>query len=231
MNKNDSPAQGGSFDAITKELNEEFIKEINKELRRDISSDLNEELIEFLRQCPTSYQTADTVRRILLDEGYTELIESSPWVLKRGERYFAVRGESSIIAFRLPHKKPTGFMIAASHTDSPALKIKVNPEMTGNGYIRLNVEKYGGIMLQSWLDRPLSVAGRVVVRTERGLESRLVRVDRDLLMIPRLAIHMDRTLNDGQALNIQKDMLPIYGLSDAAGSFKEIIASEAGCSS
>ena len=190
---------------------------------------INEELLDFLQQCPTSYHTADTVRRILLDAGYEELTESAPWVLKRGGRYLAVRGESSVIAFRVPRCEPSGFMIAASHTDSPTMKIKVNPEMTGDGYIRLNVEKYGGIMLQSWFDRPLSVAGRVVVRTERGFESRLVCVDRDLLMIPRLAIHMDRKQNEGQALNLQKDMLPIYGLSEAAGSFMDLIASEAGC--
>ena len=190
---------------------------------------LNEELLDFLYECPTSYHTADTVRRILLKEGYTELAESAPWVLERGGRYFAVRGESSIIAFRLPHCEPSGFMIAASHTDSPTMKIKVNPEMAGDGYIRLNVEKYGGLTLQSWFDRPLSVAGRVVVRTERGLASRLISVDRDLLMIPRLAIHMDRKQNEGQALNIQKDLLPIYGLSESAGTFMDLIASEAGC--
>ena len=206
MNKSDCPAAGRSTDTI------------------------NEELLDFLQQCPTSYHSADTIRRILIGEGYEELIESAPWSLTKGGRYFAVRGESSIIAFRIPRSKPSGFMIAASHTDSPSLKIKTNPEMTGNGYIRLNVEKYGGLIMQSWFDRPLSVAGRVVVRTERGLASRLIRVDRDLLMIPRLAIHMDRQMNDGQGLNLQKDLLPIYGLSDAKDTFKDLIASEAGCS-
>ena len=198
MNRIDLPAAGRSADTVS------------------------EELLDFLAQCPTSFHAADTVRRILLEEGYEELTESSPWVLRRGGRYLAVRGESSIIAFRVPHTDPTGFMIAASHTDSPSFKVKVNPEMSGNGYIRLNVEKYGGITLQSWFDRPLSVAGRVVVRTDRGLESRLIRVDRDLLMIPRLAIHMDRKQNDGQALNIQKDMLPVYGLSESAGSIQRL---------
>lgn len=205
MNRIDLPAAGRSADTVS------------------------EELLDFLAQCPTSFHAADTVRRILLEEGYEELTESSPWVLRRGGRYLAVRGESSIIAFRVPHTDPTGFMIAASHTDSPSFKVKVNPEMSGNGYIRLNVEKYGGITLQSWFDRPLSVAGRVVVRTDHGLESRLIRVDRDLLMIPRLAIHMDRKQNDGQALNIQKDMLPVYGLSESVGSFMDLIAAEAGC--
>ena len=105
---------------------------------------INEELLDFLEQCPTPYHTADTIRKILLDNGYKELRESSHWNLKRGGHYFVLRGGSSIIAFRVPYSVPAGFMIAASHSDSPALKIKVNPEMKGSGYIRLNVEKYGG---------------------------------------------------------------------------------------
>ncbi len=221
MTLTDLPAQNRSDDTIDKEINKESNKESNKEI--------NEELLDFLQKCPTSYHAADTIRKILLGEGYEELRESAPWTLKKGGRYFAVRGESSIIAFRLPHSAPTGFMIGASHTDSPSLKIKVNPEMTGNGYIRLNVEKYGGLIMQSWFDRPLSVAGRVVVRTAHGLESRLVRVDRDLVMIPRLAIHMERQMNEGQTLNLQKDLLPIYGLTGSEGSFMELIAREAGC--
>ena len=187
------------------------------------------ELLDFLAKCPTPFHTADTIRKVLLECGYTELGESQPWILSPGGRYFALRGGSSIIAFRIPRTDPSGFMIAASHSDSPALKIKVNPEMKGNGYVKLNVEKYGGIMLSSWFDRPLSVAGRVVVRVPGGLESRLVRVDRDLVLIPRLAIHMDRTQNDGKALNPQVDMLPLLGQESSAGSFMKIIAQEAGC--
>ena len=193
------------------------------------SDDLQRELLTFLQLCPTAFHTAHTIRCILLDAGYEELFEASPWNLKAGGRYFVLRAESSIISFRIPHGRPSGYMIAASHTDSPAMKIKVNPEMEGSGYIRLNVEGYGGLIMQSWFDRPLSVAGRVVVRTKDGLSSRLVNVDRDLLVIPRLAIHMDRTLNDGQKLDMQKDMLPILGLSSSKGSFKDIIAEEAGC--
>ena len=115
MNKSDCPAAGRSTDTI------------------------NEELLDFLQQCPTSYHSADTIRRILIREGYEELRESAHWSLNKGGRYFVVRGESSIIAFRIPHSQPSGFMIAASHTDSPSFKIKANPEMTGNRYIGLNV--------------------------------------------------------------------------------------------
>ena len=193
------------------------------------SESLQQELLQFLQNCPSAFHTAHTIRRVLLDAGYEELFEAFPWHLEAGGRYFVMRAESSIISFRIPHDRPSGFMIAASHTDSPTMKIKVNPEMEGNGYILLNVEGYGGLIMQSWFDRPLSVAGRVVIRTADGLSSRLVNVDRDLLMIPRLAIHMDRTQNDGQKIDMQKDMLPIIGLSSSKGSFMEVIAEEAGC--
>ncbi|MBQ8987659.1 MAG: M18 family aminopeptidase [Lachnospiraceae bacterium] len=192
-------------------------------------SGTQQQLLQFLAQSPTAFHAAHTIRRILLDAGYEELIESSSWQLTAGGRYFVMRAESSIISFRIPHSRPSGFMIAASHTDSPTMKIKVNPEVEGNGYIRLNTEGYGGLIMQSWFDRPLSVAGRVVVRTDEGVRSVLVRVDRDLLMIPRLAIHMDRTQNDGQKIDMQRDMLPIYGLSSSKGTFMDVIAQEAGC--
>ena len=190
-------------------------------------------LLDFLHQCPTPYHTVATVKRILLEQGYEELHESRVWDLKQGGHYFAIRGGSSIIAFRIPQMRSddmsVGFMIAASHSDSPALKVKVNPEMKGNGYIRLNVEKYGGLLMQSWFDRPLSVAGRVVVRDGVRIQSRLISFDRDLVMIPRLAIHMDRTQNDGQKINPQNDLLPIWGQEASAGSFLTMIADEAGC--
>ena len=202
---------------------------------RDAQLKISEELLDFLYHCPTPYHTVDTVKRILLDQGYEELHESAAWDLRKGGRYFAIRGGSSVIAFRIPKEAgcgketPVGFMIAASHSDSPSLKVKVNPEMNGNGYIRLNVEKYGGLLMQSWFDRPLSVAGRVVVRDENRIQSRLICIDRDLVMIPRLAIHMDRTQNDGQKINPQNDLLPIWGQEASAGSFLTMIAGEAGC--
>ena len=201
----------------------------------DAQLKISEELLDFLYHCPTPYHTVDTVKRILLDQGYEELHESAAWDLRKGGRYFAIRGGSSVIAFRIPKEAgcgketPVGFMIAASHSDSPSLKVKVNPEMNGNGYIRLNVEKYGGLLMQSWFDRPLSVAGRVVVRDENRIQSRLICIDRDLVMIPRLAIHMDRTQNDGQKINPQNDLLPIWGQEASAGSFLTMIAGEAGC--
>ena len=170
-------------------------------------------LFDFIRRSPTAYHATEAVRQRLLGEGYVELYESDSWELREGGKYFVTRGGSSLIAFR-EVSSPKGFMIAAAHTDSPAFRVKLSGEKKGV-YSRLDVEKYGGMIYYSWLDRPLSVAGRVVVRTEGGAEVRLVNIDRDLVSIPSLAIHLNRTVNDGAALNPARDMLPMYSLGEA----------------
>ena len=142
-----------------------------------------------------------------------------------------VRNDSSIIAFRVPRFNFTGFMISAAHSDSPAFKVKENPEIVENGYVKLNVEGYGGMLMAPWLDRPLSVAGRVIVKSGNRYEVKLVNVDRDLLIIPNVAIHMNRDANKSQTWNAQVDMLPVLGSADEAkGSFMRIIAESAGVS-
>lgn len=170
-------------------------------------------LFDFIRRSPTAYHATEAVRQRLLGEGYVELYESDSWELREGGKYFVTRGGSSLIAFR-EVSSPKGFMIAAAHTDSPAFRVKLSGEKKGV-YSRLDVEKYGGMIYYSWLDRPLSVAGRVVVKTEGGAEVRLVNIDRDLVSIPSLAIHLNRTVNDGAALNPARDMLPMYSLGEA----------------
>ena len=170
-------------------------------------------LFDFIRRSPTAYHATEAVRQRLLGEGYVELYESDSWELREGGKYFVTRGGSSLIAFK-EVSSPKGFMIAAAHTDSPAFRVKLSGEKKGV-YSRLDVEKYGGMIYYSWLDRPLSVAGRVVVRTEGGAEVRLVNIDRDLVSIPSLAIHLNRTVNDGAALNPARDMLPMYSLGEA----------------
>lgn len=190
-----------------------------------------QELLRFINRCPSSFHTVKTVSEILKKEGYTALSESEPWTLFTGGKYFVTRNGSSIIAFRIPNREFNGFSLTASHSESPAFKIKPNPEIPSEGcYIKLNIEKYGGMLLSTWLDRPLSVAGRVTVSTTDGIETRLVNIDRDLLLIPNLAIHMCRSANEGIALNPQKDMLPLFGDEKAAGSFWPAIAENAGVS-
>ena len=120
-------------------------------------------------------------------------------------------------------------MIAAAHSDSPSFKIKANPEVKAGPYVKLNVEKYGGMLIAPWFDRPLSVAGRLIVQDENGgLTTRLVNVDRDLLMLPSLAIHMDREANSGHAFNVQNEVMPLFGDETSAGHFMEIVAQAAG---
>ncbi len=197
-----------------------------------------EGLITFLGKCPSCFHVAYSIREILLEEGFTELYETDRWKLVPGGRYFVMRNHSSVISFKIPETpmRSTGFLITASHADSPSLKIKENPEMkTGEYFIKLNVERYGGMLMAPWFDRPLSAAGRAVVRNkdEDGacrLEERLVNIDRDLLLIPSLAIHMDRDVNAGHSYSVQNEMCPIFGDENASGKFREIVAANAGVS-
>ena len=188
-----------------------------------------EELFSFIEKSPSAFHAVETMRQELEEAGYCQLLESESWVLHRGGKYYVIRNGSSIIAFRIPAKGFVGYQIVASHSDSPSFKIKENPEMEAEGhYVKLNVEKYGGMLMAPWFDRPLSVAGRVIVREDNHLAVKLVNVDRDLVMIPNLAIHMNRDANEGMKYNAQKDMLPLYGSETSKGTFMETIAESAG---
>ena len=142
--------------------------------------------------------------------GYTCLHEQESWTLTPGGKYYLTRGGSSVMAFRIPEGRPNGFLMSASHADRPTFKVKENPVLTGK-YTRLAVERYGGMLIAPWLDRPLSVAGRAVVETEQGVQSRLVDFDRDLVLIPNVAIHMNRQANEGYKWNPAVDTLPLMG--------------------
>ena len=169
-------------------------------------------LFEFIKKSPSAYHAVNTVKEMLDKQGYTELYESERWKLTVGGKYYVIRNGTSIIAFRTV-RDARGFMICASHSDAPTFRVKVTPESLG-AYTRLEVEKYGGMIYYTWLDRPLSVAGRVIVRTPDGIESKLVNLDTDLVTIPSLAIHLNRGVNDGAKFNPAKDLLPLYA-SDA----------------
>lgn len=191
------------------------------------------ELYDFIEKSPSVFHVVENMRLELLERGYEQLLESEAWNLKAGGKYFVIRNGSSLIAFRIPKEDYKGFQIMASHSDSPTFKIKENPEMEAEGaYVRLNVEKYGGALLGPWFDRPLSVAGRVLVRENVAaggrIISKLVNVDRDLLLIPSLAIHMNREANDGYKYNVQKDLIPLYGMDLTKGTFMEQISEAAG---
>lgn len=193
-----------------------------------MSNQVNQELFSFIESSPTAFHTVETMKQMLDAEGYQQLLESRAWELQAGGKYYVMRNGTSLLAFRIPKKDFTGFQVMAGHSDSPTFRIKENPEMETEGaYVKLNVEKYGGMLCSPWFDRPLSVAGRLIVKTDTGIVSRLVKVDRDLLMIPSLAIHMNRKANEEQKYNVQKDMLPLYAMADAKGSFQKIVAEAA----
>ena len=175
------------------------------------------EMLDFITKSPTCFHAAANIGELLGKAGFRELKENEEWKLKRGGRYYTKRNDSSIIAFAIPAEENDirGFHMAAAHSDSPCFKIKEKPELTvEEHYLRLNTEKYGGMILSTWLDRPLSVAGRLAVRKENSIESRLVNIDRDLCVIPNVAIHMNREMNKGVEYNPQVDMLPLF--ADAA---------------
>ncbi|WP_314923577.1 M18 family aminopeptidase [Mogibacterium diversum] len=191
-------------------------------------TDYNKELISFLDKSPTAFHAVASIKKKLVANGYSELAESEKWELTEGGKYFVTRNDSSIIAFRVPSFNFAGFMISAAHSDSPAFKVKENPEIVENGYVKLNVEGYGGMLMAPWLDRPLSVAGRVIVKSNNRYEVKLVNVDRDLLIIPNVAIHMNHDANKNQTWNAQVDMLPILGSADETkGTFMRIVAEAA----
>lgn len=196
-----------------------------------MEKNISQQLLEFIENSPTCFHAVQAMTDILSAEGFTELKENQKWHIENGGRYFVTRNGSSLIAFTVPVQEMKGMHIIASHSDSPSFKIKENPELESEGhYIRLNVEGYGGMIRAPWFDRPLSVAGRVIVKdkAQGGFRSILVDIGRDLVIIPNLAIHMDRQINDSCKYNIQKDMLPIYGDLSAKGTFMKLIADTAG---
>ena len=188
-----------------------------------------EKLLKFIDKSPSAFHVINNMKAELMEAGFTELKEKDKWELCKGGKYFVTRNLSSVIAFKIPKKDFKSFNIMASHSDSPSFKIKENPEMDVDGkYTKLNVEGYGGMLNAPWFDRPLSVAGRLITEKDGRIETVLCNVNRDLLMIPNLAIHMNRTANDGYKYNNQVDMLPLFGDGDAKGSFFKTVAESAG---
>lgn len=182
--------------------------------------ELSRGLLQFIQDSPSVFHVIDNMKRRLEEAGFVERRERDRWELRPGGAYYVTRNDSSLIAFRLPEVFSQeecpfkGYHIVAAHSDSPTFKVKAQSETVAEKrYVRLNVEKYGGMILSTWLDRPLSVAGRVAVRRiGGGVDTRLVNLDRDLLVIPNLAVHMNRDVNKGYEYNPQTDMLPLMGL-------------------
>ena len=188
-------------------------------------TDETKKLIAFLEKSPDCFSAAANIAKTLENNGFTRLYESEKWDIQPGGKYFVMRNMSSITAFKIPVSVPPCIIAAAAHSDSPSFKIKPSPEMESEGYVRLNTEGYGGMIDSSWLDRPLSVSGRISVKAENGIETKAVNINRDLVLIPNLCIHMNRNINKGYEYNHQRDLIPLFG---SEKGFMRIVAEIAG---
>lgn len=182
-----------------------------------MSRRLAEELLRFINSSSTSYHAAETIKSELDNSGYIELVESDKWKINKGGRYYVRKNTSAIIAFEIGdgNLEEEGFRLIGAHNDSPGFRVKPKSEMISDGnYLKLNTEVYGGPILNTWFDRPLSIAGRVVLKGDNPLKPKiqLVNIRKPILIIPNIAIHLNRNVNEGYSINKQKDTLPLLGL-------------------
>lgn len=177
--------------------------------------DILRDLMNFLDSSVTMFHAINECEKVLQKSGFTYLPENEKWNINKG-KYYTKRNSSSLIAFDIA-EGDYHFQISAAHSDSPTFKLKDKPIIEANGYLKLNVEGYGGMINATWLDKPLTLAGRVMVNTDKSIETRLLHIDRDLLIIPNVPIHFNREINKGFAFNNQVDMLPVF----SAGNLKE----------
>ena len=176
-----------------------------------------QELLNFINKSKTAFQSAYEIKSILDREGYSEIKEEDTWSLKKGGKYYIKKNDSAVIAFEIGtgDVEKDGFRLIGAHTDSPGFRIKPNPEMLVEGnYLKLNTEVYGGPILSTWFDRTLSIAGRITLKGENPFKPKveLVDINKPVLIIPNLAIHMNREVNEGYKINRQVDTLPLLGL-------------------
>ncbi len=189
---------------------------------------INRELLDFIDASPTAWHAAANVARELEAAGYSRIYEDEDWRLSLPGKYYVVRNSSSLVALNLP-EQVSNFLIMAAHDDAPVFRIKIDGEEKAQGlYTRLGVEKYGGMLCSTWLDRPLSIAGRVAVRENGKIVFKLINIDRDLVLIPNLAIHLDRSANDSKSFNVNVDMMPLFGSADLKTDLVALVAQELG---
>ena len=174
-----------------------------------------EGLLQYLNDSPTAFHAVKNAAAILTESGFKELKETEAWSLEKDGRYFVVKNGSAVIAFTVGEGDlaKEGFRIIGAHTDSPGLKIKPDAcTVTPDGYVKMNVEVYGGAILQTWFDRPLALAGRLIVREEGVLREKLVQIDKPVFMIPNLCIHFNRDKNEKGSCNRQTEILPLFSM-------------------
>lgn len=182
-------------------------------------------LLDFLNHSHSAFNAAYMLKTILLANEFIEISEKEDYKIKKGNNYFLVRNDNSVLAFKVPKKiVDYRFLISASHLDSPTLKIKMGKENISNGYHRVNVETYGGLIMSSWLDKPLGIAGRVIVKDGKELVSKIIDINKPLLIIPNLCIHFNREINEGYKYNPEVDLKPIISLGKEDNSILKAIS-------
>ena len=192
--------------------------------------DILRDLMDFLDSSVTMFHAINECEKVLQKSGFIYLPENEKWDINKG-KYYTKRNSSSLIAFDIA-EGDYHFQISAAHSDSPTFKLKDKPIIEANGYLKLNVEGYGGMINATWLDKPLTLSGRVMVNTDTGIETRLLHINRDLFIIPNVPIHFNRDINKGFAFNNQVDMLPIFSAGNLKESdFDNMIAKELGIES
>lgn len=167
------------------------------------------DLINFIDRSPLNYFAVENAKKILNENGFKELKENEKWEVEKNSKYYVSRNDTALIAFTVGDDLTKGFDIIGSHTDSPTFKLKSNSEMTDSGYLKLNIEPYGGMIYSTWTDRTLSLAGKVSYKEDGKIKTSLVNFDKDLLTIPNAAIHMNREVNKGFEINPQNHLYPI----------------------
>ena len=188
-----------------------------------------ERFLQFIDRSPSVFHAVESAAAQLEEKGFVRLNEKQAWSVAPGGKYYVTRNRSSIIAFTVPEGGFTHFQIVSSHGDSPAFKLKPSCESAVcDQYVRLNAERYGGMIMFTWMDRPLSIAGRVLLREGNSVTTRLVDLNRDAVMIPNVAPHLNRQINDGFKPNPQVDLMPLYGDITAKGRLMEDVASACG---
>ena len=189
--------------------------------------DSAKKLMARLEKSPSQFHVVDNISKLLEENGFSYLDEKKAFMLERGRSYYTKRNNTSIIAFKVPNDFD-GINVVAAHTDSPTFRIKANPDVKATGLpTRLNIEGYGGMLLAPWFDRPLSIAGRIFVKTDKAIEERLLDFESTSVQIVNLAIHQNRDANNGYKYSIQNDLLPIFADSDNDKSFDDVVAEKA----
>jgi aspartyl aminopeptidase len=182
-------------------------------MKKVVNMDYINDFFGFMKKATSSVQTVDAIRERLDAEGFVELEMNEPWSLNASGKYYLTPYPSMLVGFTVGNgeRLTTDVKMIAAHTDSPGFRIKPDPEVNSEGMLTLNVESYGGPILNTWFDRPLSIAGRIAVKSDEVLKPKVIHLDfkRPLLIIPNLAIHMNREVNNGVAIKVQKEMQPI----------------------